>query len=359
MIYKKKYDSTEVVIQVAVTFILIFLSGFIAKSSVPDLERYEFINGSVTRAVWEEAYSYIKIEHHSSGSGKTRKTWTTTRIVHVDDKFYVDSTAGKFNIDINIFKKYMNDFGFVTQESPHSNRLKKDSGRIFVSTPPPQSISTSFLHLYDNYISASKSVLHSRNTNLENTFAKVLPPYPIISRDPAYGVDRITERIIDKEKILSPEKKQELEKIIDDFQTKYASSKQCNIIFVLTKSTDYNYFLALKSYWKGANKNDIVIVMNENLKFIDVISYTEVTKFSTSVTNAHYNYPVNLKSEELVIKQIMDSLDSIKNFYVRLPMASFESFKLNIAIPVHVDLTLAIILLVAQSVMFVVFYKLD
>lgn len=359
MVYKKKYDSTEVVIQISVTFIIIFMAGLIAKASIPDLERYEFINGSVTKAVWEEAYSYIKIEHHSSGSGKTRKTWTTTRIVNVDDKFYVNSTAGKFNIDRNTFNTYINKFGYTTLPSPHSERLERDSGRIFESIPPVQSISTSFLHLYDNYISASKSVLHSRNTNLENSFMKVLPVYPTIHRDPTYGVDRIYERIIDKEKILSPKKKQELETLIDDFQTKYASSKQCNIIFVLTKNTDYNYFLALKSYWKGANKNDIVIVMNDNLKFIDVITYTEATKFVTSITNAHYNYPTNLKTEELVGKQVVDSLESIKKFYVRLPMATFESFKSNIAIPIAVDLTLAIVLLISQTIMFIVFYKID
>ena len=368
MVWKKKYTPEEGIVHLLCTVGLLFWFNHIAHNSIPDLVRNEFINGSVNRVVWEESYRYWKTETHSSGSGKTRRTWTTRRIVTVPDSFTIDTSVGSIGTNKEMFLTYSKKFGFNTVPSDHWDRIDEESGRTFISTPPPKTISVSFLHEYDNYISASRGILSSRNPKLEGTFAKVLPNYPVLKYDPEYGVNRINERVIDVDKVLSPDTKSYLEKIIDDYQTKNAAIKQCNIVFVITKNESYDYFLALKSKWLSGNKNDIIIVLNNSLKFVDVISYTEIDKFDAGIQNLKYQDKYTdmvvmgkMSPQEIDnyrIKMLVeDSLGMIQKFYIRMPMATFNSYKDTLTIPEDVDIRLSIMLVVIQSILFFVFYK--
>ena len=358
MLWKKKYSAIEAGIHLVLTIGILLIANTVAKNSIPNLVRQEFINGAVTDVVWEEAYEYMELVTKSSGSGDKKKTWTELELVEVPDEYYIKTTVGSFDTNKEKFLDYAKKYNMVTEPATKWDRLREESGRTFRVNVPKNTISASDLHTYDNYISASKGIMSSVNPVLEERFRTSMPGYPLLVKDPEYGVYRMDSRLKDIDNTLKDETKVKLKAMIDAFQTQYASSKQCNIIYVVTKQTDYNYFLALRSLWLGGNKNDIIVVMNDKLSFVGVIAYTEVASFFTDIENLKYSdkYTKFKTSDEFVSALVEDSLDVIKKKYVRLPMATFESYKKTLSIPVNVDITLTIVVVLLQVSLFMVFY---
>lgn len=266
MLWKKKYSVFEACLHIGFSLIILVFSDMFAKQSIPNLVREEFINGAVIEVVWEEAYEYMKRVTKSSGSGDKKRTWTEWELVTVPDDYYIKTTVGSVDTNYEKFQDYAKKYNMVTEPAKKASRLRKDSGRIFRIPIPVNTISASYTHTYDNYISASKGIMSSVNPKLQAQFETSLPSYPILVKDPEFGVYRLDSRLKDVDNTLTDSTKQKLRAQIDAFQTTHASSKQCNIVYVITKQTDYNYFLALKSLWLGGNKNDIIIVANEKCR---------------------------------------------------------------------------------------------
>ena len=132
----------------------------------------------------------------------------------------------------------------------------------------------SITNRYLNYVQAAKYSLHHRSgTNEAFAKAGLLPEYPQLHG--VYKLDRVLDLGVGIENI------DEWRLALDDYMKTLGGAKQINIFIIFVPTTDPSYTAALEAHWRGANKNDTIIVVGmEGLVFnsvgmIDVITWAK------------------------------------------------------------------------------------
>lgn len=231
---------------------------------------YEILNGQITSK--DRLHdSYVRrydcnCREVCSGSGEKRSCSQVCETC-TEDRYTVTfacgSTIGTFEIDKN-------------DSSSASIYNMPDNARwaqSYVGEPVAKA------SRYTNYVQAVRgSLFRPAEADLKSKFAAMLPEYPINVYD-IYHVDRFISVGISVPNAATWNAK------ISEMLKTLGPSKQVNVIVVVVKTDDPNYTYALRDYWHGANKNDVVLVIGSTeypkITWANVISWTDREIFKT------------------------------------------------------------------------------
>lgn len=296
----------------------------------------EILNGQVIKKAKERVHCRHSYECHCytscSGSGKkrscTRHCQTCYEHSYDIDWSVYDSTGYIFNLDIDDRQ------GLI---------MPKKWPRIEINDP------TARTHQYKNYIKASSATLFQK-TGLVEKFKTFLPDYPSNIYD-YYELNRIiTIGFTLKD---------------SDRWNRYLSfvngltgvDKQCNAILVITKNQPREYKGALEQHWLGANKNDVVLIINiddeENIDWVDIIALTKTSLFQHELIDS-----ITIL-KKLDMQKILDHLQyNIVEHYNRKEMKNFEYLQSTI-VPTQLQFIISLIISISIAVGLTIFFEIQ
>jgi hypothetical protein len=210
----------------------------------------EILNGEITskervHGTYEESYECnCRTEQSCSGSGSSRSC-TSNRVcqtcyrTHYTVAWNANATIGSWKID----------------------GLDELSSRVYQATDPvrysiiQRGDAAAKEHSYTNYIKAvPQTLFRPLQDTLKTKYAGSIPAYPDSTYD-FYKIDRVIGvgvsipnnpawniQLSNMLKVLGPR-------------------KQANVVVVITKFADQDYFYALQDAWLNGKKNDVVVVI--------------------------------------------------------------------------------------------------
>jgi len=171
------------------------------------------------------------------------------------------------------------------------------------------------LNTYKNHIRASGDSLFYKKGFTEK-FKGNLPTYPgkVFDYWKLNRILTVNVSIPDREKA---------ETLLSEFNGNIGKKKQCNMILVVVRNQPMEYTDALWEYWKGANKNDAVLIVslddNYGIQWVNTIALTKSSMYGIQVRDGISS----LKTFEPM--QIISTFASItEQYYERRPMKDFE-----------------------------------
>lgn len=130
-------------------------------------------------------------------------------------------------------------------------------------------------------------------------------------------------------------------------------SAQVNIIIVLTDK-EYGYAKDLKEFWKGAKKNDVVVVISikdDTIQWAEAFGLSKNNMVFVRIRDGLRNKPLD---RETVLINVFLSIDE---FYERIPMEEFEYLKYSISPPTWYVVTFGIISVIISGMLSFLFYR--
>lgn len=280
-------------------FLISIASSYVGSSST------EILNGQVT----SKERDRVSCSHdykcrcknvpkkRSDGSTYYEEECDTCYDHDYDYNWNVDSTLGSYRID------RVNRQGTI--EPPRWTSVK-------IGDPVADT------HTYTNWIKSSDSSLFNVSKNRFDQFKDKIPAYPKEIYD-YYNIDRIVTlglKVNDQAK---------LNRYISEQLRQLGPKKQVNLIFVVTKIQDPTYADAIWASWKGAEKNDVVVVVgtqNGEINWVKVQSWAEFDIFNVKLRDRI------MDSKVFKMKNIIDmTVDETYKSYQRKPMKQFEYLK--------------------------------
>ena len=292
-----------------------------------EMTSVEFWNGQVTskhrdHGTYEQAYDCF-CTTDSKGNTSCQTCYET----HYTVKWYLKSTVGRIGI------KSLD----RTSRSVYNTPNPKNYVDAYVGEPC--SVTNSYL----NYVQAATSSLFNRTGTPPEDFIKagLLPAYPQLHS--IYKLNHVQAIGVTVPKLT--EWNDTLAKILRSL----GATKQINIFVLIVNTTDQSYIHALQQHWRGANKNDAVVVIGssdgETIAWADVFSWSKEPEFDIIVRNEITKHGKLEKNAILGIIQ-----EATVQHYVRQPMAEFEYLKDEIEPPTWV-MVIALILAVPGSLL--------
>ena len=179
---------------------------------------------------------------------------------------------------------------------------------------------------YDNYLYTNRS-LFSEDGKAAEKYAGKLPAYPIRIFD-YYRIDRIVtvgNVKVDKDKWNA---------ILSDSVKVIGHTKEVNIVIVLTNGVQMDYANALRRYWRGFKKNDVVVFAG--VKPDGTIEWSRVMSWSK-------NSMVNVVTENDLLRIFKDKpleptefvstvTTNVTKYFSRIPMEEYSYLKNSIAL---------------------------
>lgn len=233
----------------------------------------EIWNGQVTakartQGSYVESYS-CNCRTVSSGSGKNKTTsekCDTCYRDHFTVNWGCQSTIGSYTIDS---KDWTSRAVYLL---PDPNRYTI----IKVGDP------VSKTHDYTNFIKAvPETLFRPLEGSLKAQFAGQIPVYPGNIYD-YYHVDRVLAVGVPISNL-----REWNDKLSDTLKT-LGPAKQANVVIVITKSADPNYFYALQDAWLNGKKNDIVVVIGApgfpaKAEWVNIMALTQDNAFQVKL----------------------------------------------------------------------------
>jgi len=297
----------------------------------------EIWNGQVVSKDKEEVHcrhSYscnCRIVTSGSGKNQTTTTHCDTCYEHHYDYDYVvrDNTGHSYDIDT------VDRQGLITP--PRFETVEIGEPTAHVSS-------------YKNYLKASSDTLFRKDFVNEKYKGK-LPEYPNI----IYDYYRLT-RVVTANFAL--ENKKQWDNALSEINGKLGKKKQSNIILVLTKNQSQDYVQALDQYWRGGNKNDVIIIIN-----IDATN--KIERVSTLVLAKDDMLKIQLRDnlmdiETLSMEKIMPEIENcVSKYFVRKRMREFEYLMYAVTPSVTQYIVSLILCLIATIGLVIVFENED
>lgn len=288
----------------------------------------EYWGGYVTAIYHEEPWNeYVHMtctRTVSCGKGcTTTENYDCSYVCyHPDDKYLIDSNHQKHHISDKFYLEICNKFKNETIVG--KNRGYTISGRIFSAkfdSKEENIIPIVSEHYYDNPIQYSNNVINFQNISKKQAHQLKLYDYPLNGH----------VREIYSESILGKATQQE-HRAIDLLNSKYGKELQLKIFFLLFDE-DRSIFQNQLAYWKGGNKNELVICVgvdkNRNIKWSDVFSWSESEDLKVEIKN-HLAYNID---KPLNIVNFSKWLEPKLNLWHRKSFKDFEY--LNIYSPLR------------------------
>ena len=344
---RKNFSLSEAGVQ-AVLSIALICGGFYAGKAL-EMSSVEFWTGSITGkdsrdGHYQTSYS-CNCRESCSGSGSNRsctETCDTCYTDHYTREWFLTTTLPGDIVTSSI----------DTEIRSRRNSFDSDShwNDAFVGEACSQT------NTYTNYVSAAESSLHHRSGEVER-YAKmgVLIDYPQIHGH--YHLNRVIAVGVDLP--LLPKWLLGL----DNYMKTLGAQKQINIFVVVVPDTlGEAYTDALEAHWRGANKNDTVVVIGIDKQSKDIGWVDTITWAKSSI------YAVTLREEIIKVGNVRagthDDILAIINeatlkHYERRPMAEFEHLAKEIKPPTWVMVILIIIAVPGSLLMAWFFHHFD
>jgi hypothetical protein len=323
-----------------ISAVIISTAFFIGKGSrTMDTEVW---NGTITQkeriqGTYEEAYS-CHCRQSCSGSGKNRscqEVCDTCYRTHYTVTWKANSTLGTFQID-------------------HED----STSRLVYMTPDPGLYTRTTLgepcaetHGYTNYIKAvPESLFRPSSESMRLQFAKMIPSYP----QSFYGIWRLDRVIPVGVKVPNVA---DWNRKLADVLRELGPKKQANAIIVLVNTTNPDYAFALRDAWIGGKKNDIVVIIGvtqfpQKADWVRVLAMTDNEMFRVKLRDDLMALDT-LTPDNVVNALRTDTLALFK----RKPMKDFEYLDSEIDPPLWVNVTTAIVDLLAYVGFWVFVYR--
>jgi len=241
-------------------------------SAVADTEIWngQIVSKERKHGTYEESYD-CNCRTVTTGSGKNQTTSTkcdTCYRTHYTVKWNADSTIGGFTIDSK------DSTWRSVYDSPDPDR--------WLSIKPGDPAAKQ--HTYTNYVQAVPQSLYAAlpGTTMDRYKAK-LPKYPDQVYD-FYRCDHFVQygfAFTD-----AAQWNQDIALMLRDLGPK----KQVNVIVNIAKTADTSYAEALRTFWEGVNKNDVVVVIGsldgQKIEFVRILSWTKSELFKIELRDA-------------------------------------------------------------------------
>jgi len=333
-IFLKGITLKEFLIQLAVQVCVFgIVVGII---SCHNLYYTEILNGQVVKKTRERVSCRHSYQCHCyttcSGSGKNQSCTKHCQTCY----------DHRYDIDWNIYDSTDHVFNIDTEDRQGLIEPKKWT-KAAVGDP------TARTHQYKNYIKASSATLFQK-TGLVEKFKKVLPDYP----SNVYNYYELN-RIITIGYTLKDSDRWNRQ--LSFTNGLVGAHKQCNTILVITKNQPREYKGALEQHWLGANKNDIVLIVNiddeENIDWVDIIALTKTSLFQHELIDSI------VVIKKLDIRKILDQLQyNIVENYKRKRMRDFEYLQSTI-VPTQLQFIISLIISISIAVGLTIFFEIQ
>lgn len=202
------------------------------------------------------------------------------------------------------------------------------------------------LHSYENYIKGAPGTL-LKDQGLEGKYKTLLPDYPGIIYD-YYHNDRMVTIGYGLPDI------KEWNKSLSKLNSIVGYQKGCNIILVIGRKLDREYFYALSQHWIGGKKNDIIIILNmdgERIDWVQIMAWTDNEMFKVRLRDELFIMG-NLNDRSLMMS-IIDN--NVRKFYVRKSMKDFKYLQASIK-PTTTQWMWAMVIGTIVSILLAVFF---
>lgn len=172
-------------------------------------------------------------------------------------------------------------------------------------------------HSYKNYVKANPGSLFNKQGLVEKYKGK-LPQYPQKIYD-YHRLDRFVSVGVKADRKLWNKHLSEANKAL-------GPKKQVNIVTVIVKEQNRDYFHALQQHWLGGKKNDVVVVISvdesNKARWVEVMAWTNNYMVQTEIKNL-----ILAQKEVSPIETVNSIFAGVANHYQRKPMKEFEYLK--------------------------------
>jgi hypothetical protein len=251
--------------------------------------------------------------HRSCSGSKSNRSCTNICSVCYYHVFDIDWTY--YSTD--------NDRSTVSRVDSQGTRIPPSWNNISVGDP------SASLHTYTNYIKGSTSTLF-KSQGLKGNYLPILKDlkYP----NKVYDYYKIN-RFITHGFSMPNSKDWNME--IMNLNKKLGFSKQVNVIVVLVKDIDHDFFNAIEEHWLGGKKNDLIVVAGVDalddravIKWTDVMTWSKTEDIKIAIRNSFIDLKEIKFNSPGVVTEIIER--NILDKYERKPMSDFEYLKKSI-----------------------------
>ena len=204
---------------------------------------------------------------------------------------------------------------------------------------------------YTNYIKASPDTLF-RQQGLVEKYKKFMPSYPQRVYD-YYRLNRIV--LVNGAKL---ENINTWNEELSELNAEVGPVRQANVILTVVKDLPADYFHALRQFWIGGKKNDIVPVIgvdaNNAIQWVEIMSWSQDKIFDIKLRDDLLNNKtLDMTNTLSIIK------DDTMKYFKRKPMKDFEYLKSSVAPTMTQWLISMVIGLLLSLGLGIFFYKND
>ena len=317
-----------------------FYAGVGSKTADTEIWNGEVVGKTRVHGTYVESYKCrCRTVTKSSGSGKDRRTWSEEEC----DTCYRDHFTVKWDCQSNIGEWRI-------------DSLDETSKRVYSAPDPARWTAikngdpVSRTNGYTNYVKAvPESLFRPAAENLKVQFAGQIPAYPLNIYD-FYKIDRVIPIGVNIDTRDWNDK-------LSNITKKLGPAKQANVVIVITKNSDPNYFYALQDAWVGGKKNDVVVVIGApnypaKAEWVRIMAFTD-----------HDIFRVKLRDDILDIEglnstNVTDAINkNILQSFKRKSMKDFKYLEDEIDPPEWVMATVLSLILAAYFVFWIVVYR--
>lgn len=208
---------------------------------------------------------------------------------------------------------------------------------------------------YLNYVQAAKYSLHHRSgTNEEFTKQGLLPEYPQLHS--TYKLNRVIDLGVGVPNL------DQWRLGLDNYMKNLGALKQINLFVIFVPTLDPSYTAALEAHWRGANKNDTIIVVgvdkaSRTIGMVDVITWADDPIYKINLIGELTKHGTLGDQTYIPFLTTVNEL-TLRN-YNRIPMATFEELKNEIDPPLWVLIICIVLAIPGSLVLAVVFDRID
>lgn len=208
---------------------------------------------------------------------------------------------------------------------------------------------------YLNYVAAAESSLHHREGTVEKWAEKgLLPSYPRIHG--IYHLNRVYDLGVGIKNIDAWRKR------LDEFMGTLGALKEINIFVYFVPTTDQSYKHALEAHWKGANKNDTIVLIGmeddrKTISWVDTITWAKSNIYAVTLREEIMQHS---PLDEFSYGNILGVINSATlKFYERRSMQEFEHLAKEIKPPMWIMIILIIFAVPGSLALAYLFHRID
>lgn len=303
--WKHHVTIKEAILQIVLVSIMVLVTYYVG--SYQSLSDTELLNGQITNKQSEKVsceHSYSCHCRTSCSGGKTRTCSTVCQTCY----------EHSYDVDWNL-KTDLN--RTITIDRVSRQGLKEPPRFTLAKIGDPVVVKNS----YQNYIKAAgHNIINPGKVIATEQYAKYVPKYPLSIYDYHYLDRVIINKRVDKK----------LSLYLANSLKKVGKLKQANIIIVVSNAPTQDFRYAVESKWLGGKKNDIIVLVNDNFQWADVITLAG-NKGNEFLT-------VQIRDDIIAYGKIDEGLvdiivrDTLK-YFDRLPMDSLKYLKEQAEVP--------------------------